>query len=82
MSIIKRIVLLFFATAFIVGFVACEKGPMEKAGKKADKAVEDVQKAVKKKTEQLGAILIQLLKTLYSYLFILYSLSLYPAVLL
>jgi len=52
MSIIKRIVLLFFATAFIVGFVACSKeGPMEKAGKKADQAVEDVQKAVKKKTE-------------------------------
>jgi hypothetical protein len=28
-----------------------EKGPMEKAGKKADQAVEDVQTAVKKKTE-------------------------------
>jgi hypothetical protein len=51
MSIIKRIVLLFFATVFIVGFVACEKGPMEKAGKKADQAVEDVQKAITKKTE-------------------------------
>ena len=56
MSILKRIVLLFFATVLIVGFVSCEKeGPMEKAGKKADQAVEDVQKSIKKKTEQLGA---------------------------
>ncbi len=52
MSILKRIVLLFFATVLIVGFVSCEKeGPMEKAGKKADQAVEDVQKSIKKKTE-------------------------------
>ena len=52
MSIIKRIVLSFFAVVFIVGLVACgNQGPMEKAGKKADQAVEDVQKAVKKKTE-------------------------------
>jgi hypothetical protein len=29
---------------------------MEKAGKKADQAVEDVQTAVKKKTEELGTI--------------------------
>jgi hypothetical protein len=52
MPIIKRIALSFFAVILIVGFVACEKeGPMEKAGKKADQVVDDVQKAVKKKTE-------------------------------
>ena len=57
MPIIKRIALSFFAVILIVGFVACEKeGPMEKAGKKADQVVDDVQKAVKKKTEQLEAI--------------------------
>jgi hypothetical protein len=40
------------AAGLIVGFVACEKeGPMEKAGKKADQTVEDVQKVIKKKTE-------------------------------
>jgi len=52
MSIIKRIVLSFFAVVLMVGFIACgNEGSMEKAGKKADQAVEDVQKAVKKKTE-------------------------------
>jgi len=51
MSIIKRIVLTSVAASLVFGFIACEKGPMEKAGKKADQAVEDVQKAVKKKTE-------------------------------
>lgn len=57
MSIIKRIVLTLVAAGLVFGFVACEKkGPMEEAGKKADQAVEDVQKAVKKKTEQLGTI--------------------------
>ncbi|MDH3358654.1 MAG: hypothetical protein OEM06_14410 [Desulfobacteraceae bacterium] len=52
MSIIKRIVLTLVAAGLVFGFVACEKkGPMEEAGKKADQAVEDVQKAIKKKTE-------------------------------
>ncbi|MGA9177522.1 MAG: hypothetical protein WBZ05_09780 [Desulfobacterales bacterium] len=52
MSIIKRIILSFFAVVLLVGFVACgNQGPMEKAGKKADQTVKDVQKAVKKKTE-------------------------------
>lgn len=52
MSIIKRIVASFIAVVFIVGFVACgNQGPMEKAGKKADQTVTDVQKTVKKKTE-------------------------------
>jgi len=52
MSIIKYITWSFFALVLIVGFVACDKeGPMEKAGKKVDQAVDDVQKAVKKKTE-------------------------------
>ena len=51
MFIIRRIVLTLVAAGLIFGFVACEKGPMEKAGKKADQAVEDVQTAVKKKTE-------------------------------
>lgn len=52
MSIIKRIVLTLVASGLVFSFVACEKkGPMEKAGEKADQAVEDVKEAVKKKTE-------------------------------
>jgi hypothetical protein len=51
MSIIKRIVLTSATAGLVFGFIACEKGPMEKAGKRPDQAVEDVQKAVKKKTE-------------------------------
>ena len=52
LSIIRRIVLTLAAAGLIVGFVACEKeGLMEKAGKKADQTVEDVQKVIKKKTE-------------------------------
>jgi hypothetical protein len=59
MNHFKRWFIAFFAAVFVFGIIACEKeGPMEKAGKKADQAiekteeaVEDAAKAVKKKTE-------------------------------
>ena len=41
----KRIVALLAMTALIVGLSGCAKeGPMEKAGKKVDKVVEDIKK--------------------------------------
>ena len=52
MSLVKHTILLFCAIVLMGFFIACEKeGPMEKAGKKADQAIEDVQKAIEKKTE-------------------------------
>jgi hypothetical protein len=59
MSIFKKIILMAFLTALVIGIVSCEKeGPMEKAGKQADqaiekteKAVEDAAEAVKEKTQ-------------------------------
>ena len=41
----KRFIALLAMTALIVGLSGCAKeGPMEKAGKKVDKAVEDIKK--------------------------------------
>jgi predicted small lipoprotein YifL len=41
----KRIIAVLALIALIVGLAGCEKeGPMEKAGKKVDKAVEDIKK--------------------------------------
>jgi predicted small lipoprotein YifL len=41
----KGIIALLAMIALIVGLTGCEKeGPLEKAGKKVDKAVEDVKK--------------------------------------
>ena len=59
MNTIKRCFLSIFAAVLMFSLIACEKeGPMEKAGKKADKtiekageAVEEAADAVKKKTE-------------------------------
>jgi predicted DNA-binding transcriptional regulator len=52
MSLFKRSLLVLIAAGFIFGLIACEKeGPMEKAGKSVDKAIEKTEKAVKEKTE-------------------------------
>ena len=59
MNTVKRCFLSIFAAVLMFSLIACEKeGPMEKAGKKADKtiekageAVEEAADAVKKKTE-------------------------------
>ena len=54
MSILKRSILSIVVAGFIMGgLVACQKeeGPMEKAGKKVDEAVEKAEEAVKEKTE-------------------------------
>ena len=41
----KRIVAVLATIALIAGLSGCEKeGPLEKAGKKVDKAVEDIKK--------------------------------------
>ena len=59
MSTIVKYLSPFLAASLIFVFTACKKeGPMEKAGKKADEAIESVEKkveeaaeAVKEKTE-------------------------------
>jgi predicted small lipoprotein YifL len=59
MSTIRKFMVMSFAIALIFAFTACEKeGPMERAGKKADEAIEKTEKkveeaaeAVKQKTE-------------------------------
>ena len=59
MSTLTKCLLPFLAAGLFFVFTACEKeGPMEKAGKKADKTIEKAEKkveeaadAVKKKTE-------------------------------
>jgi predicted DNA-binding transcriptional regulator len=52
MSIVKRSIFSLVAAGLIMGMIACEKeGPMEKAGKSVDKAIEKTEKAVKEKTE-------------------------------
>lgn len=52
MSILKKSMLSLVAAGLILGMVACEKeGPMEKAGKKVDEAVEKTEEAIKEKTE-------------------------------
>lgn len=41
----KSVIAMLALIALVVGLVGCEKeGPMEKAGKKVDKAVEDIKK--------------------------------------
>ena len=52
MKKLKGMVLTFAAVVLFTGLVACEKeGPMEKAGKAVDEAVEKTEKAIKEKTE-------------------------------
>ena len=41
MSILKKIILVFFSCMIIVSFAACKKeGPAERAGEKIDKTIE------------------------------------------
>jgi hypothetical protein len=52
MSILKRSILSLLAAGLITGLAACEKeGPMEKAGKQVDEAIEKTEKAIEEKTE-------------------------------
>lgn len=52
MKKLKMSLLSLSAAALILGLVACEKeGPMEKAGKQVDEAVEKTEEAIKEKTE-------------------------------
>lgn len=52
MKKLKMSLLSLLAAALILGPVACEKeGPMEKAGKQVDEAVEKTEKAIKEKTD-------------------------------
>ena len=59
MSTLTKYLLPFLAAGLIFAFTACQKeGPIEKAGKKADKTIEKAEKkveeaadSVKKKTE-------------------------------
>jgi hypothetical protein len=52
MSIFKRSILCLVAAGLIMGMIACEKeGPMEKAGKSVDQAIEKTEKTIKEKTE-------------------------------
>lgn len=52
MNKVKTSLLSLLAAAFLLGMVACEKeGPMEKAGKAADEAIDKTEKAIKEKTE-------------------------------
>jgi predicted small lipoprotein YifL len=45
MKIGKSVIAVLAMSALIVGLSGCEKeGPLEKAGKKVDKAVEDIKK--------------------------------------
>ena len=52
MSILKRSIISLLAAGLIMGLAACEKeGPMEKAGKQVDEAIEKTEKAIEEKTE-------------------------------
>jgi len=52
MKNVKMSLLSALAAVFLLGLVACEKeGPMEKAGKQVDEAVEKTEKAIKEKTD-------------------------------
>jgi predicted small lipoprotein YifL len=52
MKKVKMSLLSVLAAVFLLGLVACEKeGPMEKAGKQVDEAVEKTEKAIKEKTD-------------------------------
>lgn len=52
MSSIKSSIISIVAAGLIFGLIACEKeGPMEKAGKSVDDAIEKTEKAIKEKTE-------------------------------
>ena len=44
MKICKRIIAVLAIIVLIVGLAGCHEGPLERAGKKVDKAVEDIKK--------------------------------------
>jgi hypothetical protein len=47
MSIFRKAVFYMFLTVLLTGLLGCEnEGPMERVGKKVDKAVEDTSKAI------------------------------------
>jgi uncharacterized lipoprotein YehR (DUF1307 family) len=50
MSFFKRMVFAVVALSFIGSLAACQDGPMERAGEKADKAVENTKDTVKDAT--------------------------------
>jgi hypothetical protein len=48
MSKLKKAIFYLFLAVLLTGLSGCEpEGPMERAGKKIDKAVEDTEKAIK-----------------------------------
>ena len=55
MSILKKIILVFFSCMIIVSFTACKKeGPAERAGKKVDEAVEKAGEKIKESAKKTG----------------------------
>ncbi|MFA6055116.1 MAG: hypothetical protein WC769_07080 [Thermodesulfovibrionales bacterium] len=55
MSILKKIILVFFSCMIIVSFTACKKeGPAERAGKKVDEAVEKAGEKIKESAKKAG----------------------------
>jgi len=55
MSILKKIILVFFSCMIIVSFAACKKeGPAERAGKKIDETVEKAREKIKESAEKAG----------------------------
>ncbi|MBI4849129.1 MAG: hypothetical protein HY808_11240 [Nitrospirae bacterium] len=52
MSLINKILMIVIAASLLTGAYACKKeGPLERAGKKIDKAAEDVKKKVEDVTK-------------------------------
>ena len=50
----NRLVLFFASTIFLFSVTACEsEGPMEKAGKKADKVIEDAEENLEEAGDKL-----------------------------
>ena len=55
MSILKKILLVFFSCTIIVSFTACKKeGPAERAGKKIDETVQKTGEKIKESAEKAG----------------------------
>jgi len=55
MSILKKIILVFFSCMIIVSFAACKKeGPAERAGQKIDETVEKAGEKTKEAFEKAG----------------------------
>jgi len=55
MSVLKRIIFVFFSCMIIVSFTACKKeGPAERAGKKMDETVEKTGDKIKESAHKAG----------------------------